>query len=865
MVTRYSHPPEDGRPGVELTDHLSDVAARVDHVVSEDATTPAGDSVRDVVRALAYVHDLGKATTFFQQYIGEAAGTPPSDRHRHHAPLGSFAAYHALDAQGYDTETCLAGFIAVAKHHGRLPDVAEYIHERTYRRKGVSGPDQNDAEKRQTVIFQQILDIDEHAPDLAHEVIDDAVDGASDWRAFHDEFRDLLGEIASTVGTSGRTPGINRESLSESCYGLVLELWGALVLADKTSAAGTPSSEETYAADVPSAERLAAYIDRIESDVCADPNGSRTERLNHYRSRARETVLDNVTAFADESGGVATLTLPTGMGKTLTGLSAAFALRDRLDGERVVYALPFTSVIDQVVDELGEIYQTDSGSRLLTTHHHLSETAIRDQPDDDEADLSDDTAAMLAESWRSGLTVSTFVQLFESLAGPGNRQSMKIPALRDSVIVLDEPQSLPLDWWHLVPRLVRLLTEQYGATVIAMTATQPQLFRSSTELVDDPDAYFEAATRVAYDLDVSAERYLSTREGPKSYVDAATELRTAFDARESALAVCNTIDSARELTDHLMSSSPAAVDVAEAYADVLSDEGNADAVDPTAVADRVEEMGDRSVLHLSTRLRPVDRLKLIETAKELTERGHGFVVVSTQLVEAGVDISFARVYRDLAPVDSIVQAAGRCNRSFERDRGQVTVWWLDGLGDQSKTPAEAVYNSNVSLLSVAAQTLKSVREDEGALTETAVARTAVKRYYRRLREDRNVGKLEYATYVDDARADELGNLSLIDQRQSVEILVCRTDAERALVGSLRDAQREYDFQRLRRLLDETKPLRISIPIYPHDDETRDAIEGLPRLVEDEGIYALDVRQYGTYYDRTTGFVVPNSTAEARLL
>jgi hypothetical protein len=589
--------------------------------------------------------------------------------------------------------------------------------------------------------------------------------------------------------------------------------------------------------------------------------------LNYYRSRARETVLENAAKFAESGGGVATLTLPTGLGKTLTGLSAAAAIRETLEGDRIVYALPFTSIIDQVVDEAVQVFETDTSSRLLTAHHHLADTVIRDDTDSDtdELDLSDDVGGVLAESWRAGLTVTTFVQLFESLAGPQNRQSMKLPALHDSVVILDEPQSLPLEWWKLVPRLVQMLIEQYGATVIAMTATQPQLFEEEIELVDDHDAYFETTDRVSYNLDGSTERYISLQEGPKSYSDATIELIDAVDSDDSTLAVCNTIDSARKLTDCVTNERPTLVDVADVYGDALDAVGRAEAVDPTRVADRVAEIADRSVLHLSTRLRPVDRLTLIETATELTDRDHTLLVVSTQLVEAGVDISFARVYRDLAPIDSIVQAAGRCNRSFESERGQVTVWWLDAPGGQSKTPAEAVYNRNVSLLPVVAETLQSVSGDESSLDETTVARNAVDEYYRRLRDDKNVGKDTFVDYVDEAKGKQLGELSLIDQRQSAEVLVVRTTTERELVEAIREANAAYDFGRLRSLLDKTKPLRISVPYYRSDSDIADAITDLPQIIKDEGIYELDVTQRQSYFDHTTGFVVPESTVDHQFL
>jgi len=413
---------------------------------------------------------------------------------------------------------------------------------------------------------------------------------------------------------------------------------------------------------------------------------------------------------------------------------------------------------------------------------------------------------------------------------------------------------------RFAPRLVELLTEQFNATVITMTATPPQLFDDATPLVDDEDAYFDAVKRVSYELDASAERYVDAPDDaqPKSYADAADELCSVFASEESALAVCNTIDSTRELTEKVTATVETAVSVGRVYGEQLDEAGTVEAVEPRLVADAVEERQGSAVLHLSTRLRPADRLKLIATAKELTKRGHPLVAVSTQLVEAGVDISFGRVYRDLAPVDSIVQAAGRCNRSFEYDRGRVTVWWLDTPGDQTKTPAQAVYNNAVRLLPVAAKTLASVRTDDGELSESAVARTAVQEYYDRLKSEKDVGKQEYADYVDDVRGDELAGLSLIDQRETVDILVCRTPDERALAESIRIAERTYDFDRLDQLLEQSKPLRISVPIYRYDSETAEAIERLPILIEDRGLYELDTRQQGSQFDDTTGFIAESS-------
>lgn len=862
MSRPYAHPPENGQEGTELLDHLGDVADRVDHVVPSSALTTDDEPLRSVVKTLAYVHDAGKATSYFQEYL-LADRSPDNELLRHHAPLGSFLAFYALDVKGYSTETCLSGFVAVAKHHGSLPNVAEYVFDRAHRREAISGSDQNAKERRQSAIARQIKDIEEGNRDIAREIVRQATDESGSWSEFRDGFLDLLGTIEMTVASSGRVPEPREDALSESCYGLALQCWSSLVLADKTSAAGGPNDESAYAPERPPSDRLDAYVSEIQSSVSRAVEGSRTERLNHFRSRARNTVLDSVPEFVESDRQVATLTLPTGMGKTLTGLSAALDVRDRTDRDRIVYALPFTSVIDQVVDELETIYRTDTSGRLLTAHHHLAETTIQDIADDDAADRSDDVAAMLAESWRTGLTVTTFVQLFESLAGPANRQSMKLPALRNAVIVLDEPQSLPLDWWKLVPRLVALLTEQYDATVIAMTATQPRLFGEEYELVDDPDAYFDTVSRVSYELDPSTERYIADQSGSKSYESAEEGLKEAVAAGSSTLAICNTIDSARELTDRV--SGPEMLDVGHLFETELEQTEQAADVDTYKLANRIEAADGRPLVHLSTRLRPVDRLTLIETTKRLTERSVPVLVVSTQLVEAGVDISFDRVYRDLAPIDSIVQAAGRCNRSFESDRGTVTVWWLDSPDDQSKTPAEAVYNRGTTLLPVTAETLKLVREESGELSETDVARRSVRKYFDRLREDKDVGKQEYADFVDDAKASELGDLSLIDQHRSAEVVVARTSEERNLLEKIHEAQERYDYDALDNLIAETKPLRISVPYYREDSDRADAIRDLTVLVEDQGVYQLDAIRESEKFDATTGFVAETSSVDHQFL
>jgi len=864
----YSHPPEDGHDGVRLLDHLQGVRDRARMVLSTDATTPAGEPLVDVVERLALVHDLGKATTYFQQYILEDVDPSPPAK-RHHSPLGAFAAYFVLDDAGYTVETCVAGFVAVAKHHGRLPAVADYVRTRT---------SDDDGSERLDILQDQVKNIRTKAAEEAATAFDDATGRANGWEEFVAAVEDgLFDDIASHVfreGPPSLPPAPKQDPFSDDLYGLLLSCWGTLVFADKTDAASAPGSNpepSMYRPVRPTTDSLDAHVEALEDAADADPNGDRTARLNHHRSRARSDVLDSIPEFLESDTSVATITLPTGLGKTLTGLSAALAIRDGTDAERIVYALPFTSIIDQVADVASTVFDTDPTDRLLTVHHHLSDTSIdsTDETGFDAADLEDDVAGMLGESWRAGLTITTFVQLFESLAGPRNSQSMKLPALRDAVVVLDEPQSLPLSWWSLVRRLADLLTEQYGATLVSMTATRPQLFGDERrfELVDDPDGYFELAERVQYRLHDSVERFLDegTEAEPIEYESAADEFAATVADGTATLAICNTIDSARRLTD-AVTDRLGTVDVAEQYLAALR--SDADAVDRTVTA--VLDADGIPFVHLSSRMRPADRLGLITVIQELRERGTQVAAVTTQLVEAGVDVSFEAIYRDLAPIDGIVQAAGRCNRSFQRERGTATVWWLDAPSDQSKTPAAAVYDRETALTPVTAAALDHVREEETTLSGRVVARDAVEEYYRRLHEEKDVGRDAYAEFVDAADGDALADLSLIDTPRSVDLVVCLTPADERLIDEIKTAHEQYEFDRLDELLDETKSLRVSVPIYDTNSEEADVVLDLPPLLGDDTYADLRVlhansRQHERYFDETTGFVVPDDTVETRFL
>lgn len=335
----------------------------------------------------------------------------------------------------------------------------------------------------------------------------------------------------------------------------------------------------------------------------------------------RADILRQCRAKAALPPGFFSLTVPTGGGKTLSSL--AFALEHALahGKRRIVYAIPYTSIIEQTADVFRNVFKA-LGDEVLIEHHSQADAAEKDETA---------RSRLACENWDAPLVVTTNVQLFESLFAAKTSRCRKLHNLVGSVIVLDEAQQLPPAFLQPVLDVLTLLVKHYGVTVVLCTATQPALnsttyFDASKnlrgledvrEIIDDPDALFGALKRVQVELPPDWTT-------PTPWADLAVQL----SAEDCVLAIVNTRKAAREL----------------------------------------QRLMPEGTLHLSALMCGAHRRDVIAHIKErLRARREGrdmrpLRVVSTQLVEAGVDIDFPVVYRALAGLDSIAQAAGRCNR-----------------------------------------------------------------------------------------------------------------------------------------------------------------------------------------------------------
>ncbi len=830
----------------------------------------------------AALHDFGKATPQFQAHVRPTEEYTGPDAEKNHARLGALATWFALDQAGASDRDCLAAMLAVARHHQALPNAAEYTANTLI--EAFDGD----------VIQAQLDCIDDTWPEAADEFFTmaaqrlDSVEAIS-WETFYEWASDGkivpdLQSLSTEAELTGRRKSV--KNLPKSLYDRTVHYWASLTLADKSHAM-TISDNELFGFDTLDSSTLERYIAALRATPSDDEHEA---ALNDERERARRQAVCGVHEWLDnDESAIATLTLPTGLGKTFTGLSAGFETRDILDENHgrghprpLIYALPYTSIIEQTRElfEDPELWGVDPTRSALTVHHYLSETVvIHGDHDDSDVDATDaDQAGLLGESWRDGTILTTFVQLFESLTGPSNRQGLKLPALDSGVVILDEPQALPKDWWDAIPRLLSTLTDEFDAHIISMTATQPSVLREvdtesllgdgrthdtatceacsrrpayETELPPTTEEdYFDQAERVQYTLDETALTHqIDSNNGFIGYDEAATRITDRTEIGESTLAVCNTIASSAELTDVICQNEAASHlgDAVQEYLksndiSVIGSEKSPKEIAYEVLASQrlvppLEESDSWStpatdplfVLTFNSRYRPFDRRILIHLLTMLSTAPVRFVCVSTQAIEAGVDVSFKTVFRDIAPIDSIVQAAGRCNRSYEwgQNGGRVIVWTLSDPDEETpaepteKPPAGYVYERGSDEAGVHGhlRLISDVLVDIGKteqIPDVEVSLHAVDTYFDQIHTTKSVANTEIREHIENTEARWLAHQSLIGGYETVDVLVAVTEADKTALRRITEAFSANDNFGFKKL-NEASQLRVSLPVRTMED------------------------------------------------
>lgn len=368
-------------------------------------------------------------------------------------------------------------------------------------------------------------------------------------------------------------------------------------------------------------------------DRLAQTMQSLTEKPQTPVNMARNHVLADCRAAARWAPGLFTLTVPTGGGKTLSSLEFALEHARRFDLDRVIYAIPFTSIVEQTAAEFKDVLGDDA----VLEHH--SNYGFTEGGDGDCSSERRRQERLLAQNWSAPLVVTTNVQLFESLYSNRSSRCRRLHNLAKSVIILDEAQTLPDDLLEPCLAALEELCNSYGCSVVLCTATQPAL-----------DGHWPRGSV------------------PREIVSEWESLEVALGRRTAVRYVGHRADD--ELVDGLLEHDQALC--------IVSTRKHALALFE-ALGARYEEAatGRDGEFHLSALMCPAHRSAVIRDVRQRLRENRRCIVVSTQLIEAGVDVDFPVVYREVAGLDSIVQAAGRCNREGRRQKGDVLVFQSD--------------------------------------------------------------------------------------------------------------------------------------------------------------------------------------------
>lgn len=786
-TTDWAHAPP---AGVSIAPHELDMHLRA---VSDLAASMACDSGRGFAALAGLWHDLGKRRSGFQRYIRQAGGAEAhiegrvADRDKTHSAAGALWAeselVRQLGAQGRLFSRLLQ--YVIAGHHAGLDN---------WEGKGLAARlAGEDAQREFNEALAQACPDDILHPDLSR----------LDLRAL---------------------PPLNEHATAQPGR---LALWlrmlfSALVDADflDTEAYFNPGrmAQRQGLSDIAVLREVCdAHLVRLSVGAAGPVN------------RLRADVLLRCQRAAELPSGIFSLTVPTGGGKTLSSLAFALAHAARHGKRRVVYAIPYTSIIEQTADVFREVFKS-LGDEVVIEHHSNAEA---------EPGQENHLSRLACENWDAPLIVTTNVQLFESLFARKTSRCRKLHNLAHSVIVLDEAQLLPMGFLQPIVDVLRYLVQDFGVTVLLCTATQPVLNAGQsgdplrglrrgighvTEIIEDKAALFQALERVRVHLPPDLQT-------PRDWASLAGEIAS----HEAVLAIVSRRADAVELYRLLK-----------------------------ARGDGGGGGSGGGLWHLSAlmcaqhRSDAIAEIKAALVARRQAQAegraGEPVRVISTQLVEAGVDLDFPVVFRALAGLDSIAQAAGRCNREGRLpEPGQVHVFV-----PPTKAPP--------GLLALARDTCRKVLHD---LPAQPLSLALVQRYFESLLHDahstdeKRIGDMLRLQLDPGALSlplqlrDAAEAFKLIDKDDGATVLVryrgphARDDIN-ALIGSLeRDGPSRWLMRKLQ---------RYGVTIYRHQVQRLVAAGDIREVASCPGLYA-QMAEWDGFYDPVLGAKVDSAPGD----
>lgn len=658
----------------------------------------------EIGRILGLLHDFGKASDIYQGYLRSQEGLIDPDQdgyvdaHRgeiDHSTAGAQLIYEKLSNSGNNRLILMQVLsLVLASHHSGLIDVLT--------------PDGRNNFSRRVTKPEDDTHFMEARAKLAE--IERQLDG-------------MLALAPETVLLEKMSKMRENEAESQATlsfkHGLLVRyLLSCLLDADRLSTSDfeTPGNKlvRSYGSYVPWTtliKRLEHKFSEFDRETASMNKNSQAYKVNQIRAQVAQASCD----FASKPKGIYRLTVPTAGGKTLASLR--FALHhaqvhtnDKERIEKIFYIVPYTTIIDQNANEVREILEQQNERDKVVLEHHSNLTPEKETCRHN----------LLAENWDAPIIFTTQVQFLESLFGAGTRNTRRMHQLANSVIILDEVQTIPVRTTHMFTTALRFLVHDCGSTVLLCTATQPPFeatgnpyrdlnLQSQQHIIKDEEALYKDLKRV----DVYDER----KPIGWNYPEIADLANRALLEKGSVLIIMNTRTSTLATYREIK-----ARNLTEAY-------------------------------HLSTNMCPAHRFDVLNRIKAKLAANEPVICVSTQLIEAGVNIDFGAVIRALAGLDSIAQSAGRCNRHGLRNSpGSV---WIVNPAEENLDPLR-----DIKIGKEKAQTvLDNYNDNPEAYERDRIGLRLITSYYN-LYYNQRQKELDYSVGINTpiGRDDDLFNL-----------------------------------------------------------------------------------------------------------
>ncbi|WP_304125730.1 CRISPR-associated helicase Cas3' [Methanosphaera cuniculi] len=765
----YSH------PNKKLESHLLNVANNSKKIF-KNLCIENNELYAEISFLIGLCHDFAKSTTYFQKYLKDHKKTEKAYHSFLSAIFGYYVTQKYLEDNHIKNDNLpLISYLSIINHHGNLKDVYNTPKSEWNKIKNIPSYVELQVEDLKVADIKELKEF--------YQKYNISIDN------FLKNYEDLTLEIRKKLKKFTRQKNIEN-------YITLILFFSVLIDTDKFDASETKLfSRQKIESNI---------VDKYKKEKL---NQNQSTQINQLRDESYTQIIKTIENIDLDHDKIFSITLPTGSGKTLSAFSFSLKLREKIEKQynftpKIVYSLPFLSIIDQNEKVIKDVltnanYQLTSD--IITKHTSTADINYRTTKDEE---LEINKSELLIEGWNSEITITTFYQLFHTIFSNKNKTLRKIHNIANSIIILDEIQTIPIKYWTLINKTIKKISEKYNTYFIFMSATQPAIYEENEikPLIKDETKYFNQLDRINYNFQLAPTNINMFKD----------EIIKILEKQENKdiMLVLNTIGSSQEIYKHIQ--------------------------------ENIEDT-NTNLYYLSTNITPKQRQQTIEKIKKPTNKRK--IIITTQLIEAGVDINVDIIYRDFTTIDSIIQTAGRCNRNNTKTKGEVNIIKLEN--ENQKQYNTYIYDSTLLHLT------EKLTQQYTQISEKQFNQKTIKQYYNQAKNMKSTDESENIIQsLEKLELTQTKNFNLIEENiQKIDIFIEQDEEATEIWKKYQQIQqnnelKNYDKKR------EYKKIQNQFKNYIISVDSKK----IGTTPEENGIFYVPKEDLERKYDKQTGFI-----------